>query len=372
MGELQAPGSQAQPCYKPTLKSLFDLLGKSLHLFCKDCNGILECGIFGLVVRDRRRGGNGGGGGSGRRGGDGISGGSALRSRLSLKAGQADPGEVAGAAAVIADRGTRMFLQAVLVRLRAAATTAILHPLAPLLHNVLVGQSLEVGIDVVSIDVHCVGIAETGGGAKSRRRVVTGSTCLALVVVQVCELQIDEVTVGLESVIILSYDREVGEPINVIGVQGLFEAIKQILLGSTGLRGPGLKVCHKLTKSALALLHPDDLIFCVGLGTDRLELQFEHHEEGVPACKRRFAFRKRLYVGSGPHGCVFGHEGEGRGNHHVNVQYGGSICTLDFLALGISERKAIFVHVDPNAERTPKQVGRLRVLALEDDGLLDD
>jgi hypothetical protein len=110
MGKLQTPGSQAQPCYEPALKSLFDLLGKSLHLFCKNCNGILECGIFCLVVRDGRRGGNGGGGRSGRRGGDGTGGGSALRSRLSLKAGQADPGEVAGAAAVIANQGARVLL----------------------------------------------------------------------------------------------------------------------------------------------------------------------------------------------------------------------------------------------------------------------
>jgi hypothetical protein len=90
--------------------------------------------------------------------------------------------------------------------------TAILHLLAPLLHDVLVGQSLEVEIDVVSIDVHRVGIAETGGGARSRRRIVTGCACLALVVVQVCELQIDGVAVGLESVVIFGYDREVGEP----------------------------------------------------------------------------------------------------------------------------------------------------------------
>jgi hypothetical protein len=161
------PGSQAQPCYEPTLKSLLDLLGKPLHLFCKDCNGILKCGIFCLVVRDGHRGGDGGGGGSGRRGGDGTGGGSTLRGRLSLKAGKTYPGEVTSAAAVIADWGARVLLQAVLVRLRAAATTAILHLFAPLLHDVLVGQSLKVGIDVVGIDVHCVRIAESGGGARS-------------------------------------------------------------------------------------------------------------------------------------------------------------------------------------------------------------
>jgi hypothetical protein len=150
--------------------------------------------------------------------------------------------------------------------------TVILHPLTPLLHDVLVGQFLEVGINVVSIDVHCVGITETGGGARSRGRVVTGCACLALVVVQVGELQVNRVAIGLECVVVLRYDREVGEPINVIGVQSLFEAIKQILLRLAGLRGPSLKVCDKLAKSVLALLHPDDLVFCVGLGTDRLEL----------------------------------------------------------------------------------------------------
>jgi hypothetical protein len=188
-----------------------------------------------------------------------------------LKAGQADPREVASAAAVVADWRAGVLLQAVLVQLRAAATTAILHPFAPLLDDVLVGQSLKVGIDVVSIDVHRIGVAETGGGARSRRRVITSCACLALVVVQVRELQIDGVAVGLESVVILGYDREVEEPINVIGVQGLLEAIKQILLGPAGSRGPGLKVCHKLTEGALALLYPNDLILCVGLGTDRLK-----------------------------------------------------------------------------------------------------
>jgi hypothetical protein len=218
MVKLQAPGSQAQPCYEPALKSLFDLLGKSLHLFCKDCNGILECSIFCLIVRDGRRGGDGGGGGSGRRGGDGTGGGSALRSRFSLKAGETYPGEMTSAATVIADRRAGVLLQAVLVRLGAVTTTAILHPFAPLLDDVLIGQSLEVGIDVVSIDVHRIGIVETGGGARSRGQIITGCACLALVVVQVYELQIDGVAVGLESVVVLGHDREVGEPINVIGV----------------------------------------------------------------------------------------------------------------------------------------------------------
>jgi hypothetical protein len=92
-----------------------------------------------------------------------------LRSWFSLKAGQADPGEVASAAAVVADQRAGMLLQAVFVRLGAAATTAILHLFVPLLDDVLVGQSLKVGIDVVSIDVHRIGIAETRGGARSRR-----------------------------------------------------------------------------------------------------------------------------------------------------------------------------------------------------------
>jgi hypothetical protein len=44
---------------------------------------------------------------------------------------------------------------------------------------------LEVGINVIGIDVYCIGIAKTAGGARSQEQVVTGSTCLALVVVQV-------------------------------------------------------------------------------------------------------------------------------------------------------------------------------------------
>jgi hypothetical protein len=80
------------------------------------------------------------------------------------------------------------------------------------------------------------------------------------------------VAVGLKRVVVFGYDREIGEPINVIGVQGLFEAIKQILLGPTGSRGPGLKVCYKLTKGALALLHSNNLVLRVGLGANRLEL----------------------------------------------------------------------------------------------------
>jgi hypothetical protein len=198
MEKLQAPGSQAQPCYEPALKSLFDLLSKSLHLFCKDCNGILECSIFCLVVYNGHRGGDGGG--------DGTGGGSALRVWFSLKAGQADLEEVASSAAVIADRRARVLFQAIFVRLRAAATTAILHPLAPLLDNVLVGQSLEVGIHVVGIDVHRIGIAEIKSGARSQRRIVTGSACLALVVVQVGELQINRMAVGLECVVVLGYN----------------------------------------------------------------------------------------------------------------------------------------------------------------------
>jgi hypothetical protein len=77
------------------------------------------------------------------------------------------------------------------VQLEAAATTAILHLLVPLLDNVLIGQFLEVEIDVVGIDVYCVGITETGGRAKNQGQIITGSACLALVVVQISELQID-------------------------------------------------------------------------------------------------------------------------------------------------------------------------------------
>jgi hypothetical protein len=114
-----------------------------------------------------------------------------LRGRFSLKTGQADPREVAGAATVIADRRAGMFLQAVFMQFRPAATTAIFHPFAPLLDDVLVGQSLEVGVDVVSINVHRVWIAETEGGARSREHIITGSACLALVVLQVGDLQVD-------------------------------------------------------------------------------------------------------------------------------------------------------------------------------------
>jgi hypothetical protein len=236
-----------------------------------------------------------------------------------LKAGQTDPGEVAGIAAVVADQRARMFLQAVLMQLRAAAMTAILHPFAPLLDDVFVGQSLEVGVDVIGINDHRIRITETGGRAESQRRVVTGCACLALVVVQVSELQVNQVTIGLERVVVFCYDQEVGEPIDVIGVQGLFEAIKQILLGPASLRGPGLEVCYKLTKDALALLHPNDFILRISLGADRLKFQFERHEKGIPAGKRCLAFCKRFYVGSGPYGCVFSHERKSQRDHFVYI-----------------------------------------------------
>jgi hypothetical protein len=89
--------------------------------------------------------------------------------------------------------------------------------------------------------------------------------------VQVGELQVDRVAIGLERVVVLCYNQEVREPIDVIGVQSLFEAIKQILFEPADLRGPGLKVCDKLAESALALLHPDDLILRVSLGADWLK-----------------------------------------------------------------------------------------------------
>jgi hypothetical protein len=340
MEKLQALDSQAQPCYKPTLKSLFDLPGMSLHLFCKDRDGILKCSVFSLIVRDRRRGGNGGG--------------STLHGRLSLKAGKTYLGEVTSAATVVADRRTGVLLQAVFMQLRAAATTAILHLFAPLLEDVLIGQSLEVEIDVVGIDVHRVWIAKTGGRARSRRRVVTGGARLALVVLQVSDLQIDRVAIGLEHGIIFCHNWEVQKPIDVLGIQGLLEMVKQILVGPAGLRGPGLKICYKLTKDALALLHPDDLVLCVGLGTDRLELQFERREEGVLVCKRHLAFCERFHVGSGPHSCVFDHEREGQRDHFVHIEQSGSICTLHLFALWIVKCKAIFVCIDPNMECTPK------------------
>jgi hypothetical protein len=188
MKKIQTLGLQAQPCYKSTLKSLFDLLGKSLHLFCKDCNGILECGVFSLVVCDGCRGGDDDGGRSGQWSGDGTSGGSVLCGWLSLKAGETYPGEVASAAAVIADRRAGVLFQAVFMQLGATATTAILHPFAPLLDDVFIGQSLEVGINVVGINVHHVRIMKARGRARSWGWVVTSSTYLALVVLQVSDL----------------------------------------------------------------------------------------------------------------------------------------------------------------------------------------
>jgi hypothetical protein len=106
-----------------------------------------------------------------------------LHGWFSLKTGKTYPREVAGIAAVIADQRTRMFLQAVFMRLEATAMIAILLPLVPLLDDVLVRKSLEVEINVVGIDVHCVGIAETEGRVRSQGQVVTSSACLALVVV---------------------------------------------------------------------------------------------------------------------------------------------------------------------------------------------
>jgi hypothetical protein len=160
-----------------------------------------------------------------------------------------------------------VLFQAVFVQLRAATMTAILHPLAPLLDDVLVGQSLEIGINVVGINVHRIGIVKTRGRARSRRQIITGSACLALVV-----LQVNRVAVGLERGVVFCHNQEVRKPIDVIGVESLLETIKQILIRLTGARGSGLEIGHKFTKCALALLHPNDLILCVGLGTDRLEL----------------------------------------------------------------------------------------------------
>jgi hypothetical protein len=80
------------------------------------------------------------------------------------------------------------------------------------------------------------------------------------------------VPVGLERGVVFCHNQEVQKPIDVIGVQGLFEAVKQILIGLTGARGPGLEIGHKLTEGALALLHPDDLVLSIGLGIDRFEL----------------------------------------------------------------------------------------------------
>jgi hypothetical protein len=190
--------------------------------------------------------------------------------------------------------------------------------------------------------------------------------------VQVSELQIDRVAVSLECVVVFCHNWEVRELIDVIGVQSLFEMIKQILLRPTGLRGPGLEICYKLTKGALALLHLDDLVLCVGLRTDWLKFQFECHEKGVPVCKRRFAFCKRFYVGSGPHSCILGHEEEGREDYFINIKQGGSICTLHLLALLIAKCKTIFICIDPNTKSTPEKLGRLGILALEDNGLLND
>jgi hypothetical protein len=80
------------------------------------------------------------------------------------------------------------------------------------------------------------------------------------------------VAIGLERGIILCHNQEVQKPIDVIGIQSLLKAVKQFLIGLAGLRGPGLKIGYKLTKSVLALLHPNNLILCIGLGTDRLKL----------------------------------------------------------------------------------------------------
>jgi hypothetical protein len=285
--------------------------------------------------------------------GDGTGGSSTLRCRLTLKAGQADLGEVTSAAIVVADRRAGMLLQAVFVRLRAAATIAILYPFAPLLDDVLVGQSLEVGIDVVGIDIHGVGIVETGGGARNRRR-VTKCACLVLIVLQIGDLQVNGVAIGLERGVVFSHNREVQEPIDVIGVQGLLETIKQILIRPAGARGPSLKVGHKLPKGTLALLHPDNLVLCISLGTDRLELQLEHRKKGVSIREGYLFFGKRFNVGSGPHSCILDHERKGQGDHFVYVQYGGSISTLDLLSLSIAECEAVFVHIDPDAEGTPE------------------
>jgi hypothetical protein len=78
------------------------------------------------------------------------------------------------------------------------------------------------------------------------------------------------VAIGLECGIVFCHNQEVQKLIDIIGIQGLLEAIKQILIGPTSVRSPGFKIGYKLTEGALALLHSDDLVLCVGLRTDRL------------------------------------------------------------------------------------------------------
>jgi hypothetical protein len=55
-----------------------------------------------------------------------------------LKADKTYPGEVTSAAAVVANQEAGVLFQAVFMQLRATAMTVILHPLAPLLDNVLI------------------------------------------------------------------------------------------------------------------------------------------------------------------------------------------------------------------------------------------
>jgi hypothetical protein len=160
--------------------------------------------------------------------------------------------------------------------------------------------------------------------------------------------------IGLEHGVVFRHNQEVREPIDVIGIQSLFETVKQILIGPASSGRLCLEVCYKLTKGAFALLHPDDLVLYVGLGTDQLELQFERRKKGVLVCKRCLAFRERFYVESDPHSCVFDHEGEGQRDHFVYIKQGSSVSSLHLLSLWIAECETILIRVDPNTKGTPE------------------
>ena len=110
-------------------------------------------------------GGRGDGSGSDRnrsRSNRGVDGGTRQRPRFAEGAGQADAYHVSFAAAMMAfDLGVPIL--AVRVRRRTATAAPFVHDLSPLVSLFLFrGEGSEDRIEPVSVDVHCVGIAERG------------------------------------------------------------------------------------------------------------------------------------------------------------------------------------------------------------------
>ena len=152
----------------------------------------------------------------------------------------------------------------------------------------------EVLVHPGSVDFHCIGVDEAGGGGRGVRCGPAHRGALERVV-EVHNEQVGVATLRNQFVVRGGAFRVVVQPFDVLGGKSALETIEEVLLGPASAGCPGFEIREVVGERAVALFHCSEHVLGLGDGILWLEFRLEEAEEFSPIVG---AYDATLFVGN--------------------------------------------------------------------------